>query len=82
VLRKELADVAFGLKPGEKSGIIETPGAFYIMLVEDKHETHVKPLPEVRDQIEKVLLQKEQTRLMQQWIEKLKKKTFVREFPY
>jgi len=52
------------------------------MLVEDKHEAHVKPLPEVRDEVEKLLLQKEQTRLLQQWIEKLKKKTFIREFPY
>jgi parvulin-like peptidyl-prolyl isomerase len=82
VLRKELADVAFTLKPGEKSGVIETPGAFYIMLVEDKKEAHVKPLPEVRDQVEKLLLAKERTRLQQQWIAKLKKKTFIREFAY
>ena len=52
------------------------------MLVEDKHEAHVKPLPEVRDQIEKLLLAKERTRLQQAWIEKLRKKTFIREFPY
>jgi len=82
VLRKELADVAFSLKPGEQSGVIETPGAFYIMLVEDKHEAHVKPLPEVRDEIEKLLLGKERSRLQQAWIDKLKKKTFIREFPY
>ena len=82
VLRKELADVAFTLKPGEKSGVIETPGAFYIMLVEDRKEAHVKPLPEVRDQVEKLLLARERTRLQQQWIAKLKKKTFIREFPY
>lgn len=82
VLRKELADVAFTLKPGERSGVIETPGAFYIMLVEDRHDAHVKPLPEVRDQVEKLLLAKERTRLQQQWIEKLRKKTFIREFAY
>jgi parvulin-like peptidyl-prolyl isomerase len=82
VLRKELADVAFTLKPGERSGVIETPGAFYIMLVEDKKEAHVKPLPEVRDQVEKLLLAKERTRLQDQWIAKLKKKTFIREFAY
>jgi peptidyl-prolyl cis-trans isomerase SurA len=82
VLRKELADVAFSLKPGEKSGVIETPGAFYIMLVEDKREAHVKPLPEVRDPIEKILLAKERSRLQQAWIDRLKKKTFIREFPY
>jgi parvulin-like peptidyl-prolyl isomerase len=82
VLRKELADVAFTLKPGEHSGVIETPGAFYIMKVEDKHAAHVKPLPEVRDEVEKILLAKQRTALQQQWIEKLKKKTFVRYFQF
>ena len=82
VLRDELADAVSKLKAGEHSGIIETPGAFYILLVEDKKEARVKPLPEVRDQIEKLLLAKERTRLQQAWIAKLKKKTFMREFPY
>jgi hypothetical protein len=36
----------------------------------------------VRDQVEKLLLARERTRLQQQWIAKLKKKTFIREFPY
>lgn len=82
VLRKELADVAFTLKPGERSGVIETPNAFYIMLVEDKHLARVKDLSEVRDEIEKILLEKEHERLQQQWIDRLKKKTFIRVFTY
>lgn len=82
VLRQELADVAFKLKPGENSGVIETPDAFYIMRVEDRHAAHVKDLSEVRDDIEKILLEKEHERLQQQWIDKLRKKTFIREFPY
>jgi parvulin-like peptidyl-prolyl isomerase len=82
VLRKELADVAFTLKPGEKSGVIETPGAFYIMQVEDRKAAHVKPLSEVRDEVERLLLAKERTRLQQLWIDKLRKKTFIREFAY
>ena len=82
VLRKELADVAFSLKVGEKSGVIETPDAFYLMLVEDKREARVKPLPEMRDSIEKILLAQERTRLQQAWMEKQRKKTFIREFPY
>ncbi len=80
VLRKELADVAFGLKPGEKSGVIETPEAFYLMLVEEKRAEHVKPLGEVRDEVEKTLQAGEQKRLREQWIARLKKKTFVRYF--
>jgi len=81
-LRPELADVAFKLKPGENSGVIDTPEAYYILRVEDKKEAHVKPLPEVRDAIEKILLGQERTRLQQAWIDKLKKKTFVRTFVY
>src|SRR3569833_1470866 len=81
-LRPELADAAFKLKPGEKSGVIDTPEAYYILQVEDKREARVKPLPEVRDAIEKILLAKERTRLQQAWSDKLKKKTFVRSFVY
>jgi parvulin-like peptidyl-prolyl isomerase len=72
--------VAFTLKPGEKSGVIETPEACYLMLVEDKRPEHIKPLNEVRDDIEKTLLAQEGNRLQKQWIDRLKKKTFVRYF--
>lgn len=80
VLRKELADVAFGLKSGERSGVIETPEACYLMLVEDRKGEHVKSLSETRDEIEKILQGEEQKRLREQWIVRLKKKTFVRYF--
>ncbi|HWH71021.1 MAG TPA: peptidylprolyl isomerase [Candidatus Sulfotelmatobacter sp.] len=80
VLRKELADVAFGLKPGELSGIIETPESYYLMRVEDARTAHFRSLGEVRDQIERNLLLEERNRLEKQWIERLKKKTFVRYF--
>jgi len=80
VLRKELADVAFSLKPGQRSGIIETPSAYYLMLVEDSKTAHCKPLVEVRDQIEHTLVLDEQKRLEKQWIDRLRKKTFVRTF--
>jgi peptidyl-prolyl cis-trans isomerase SurA len=80
VLRKELADVAFSLKPGDLSDVIDTPGAFYIMQVEETKPAHYKPLSEMRDEIERILLDQERTRLEDQWISRLKKKTFVRYF--
>jgi peptidyl-prolyl cis-trans isomerase SurA len=56
------------------------PQEFYIMLVEDKRPAHFKSVNEVRDQIEKDLLAQEQGRIEKQWVERLKKKTFVRYF--
>jgi parvulin-like peptidyl-prolyl isomerase len=80
VLRKELANVAFALKVGEVSDVVETTEACYLMKVEEARPAHVRPLTEVRDEIEKSLVLAERERLEKQWMEKLKKKTFVRYF--
>jgi peptidyl-prolyl cis-trans isomerase SurA len=80
VLRKELADVAFSLKPGSLSDVIETEKECYLMLVEENRLSHVRPLSELRDEIERTLLMEERTRLQKQWIDRLKAKTFVRYF--
>ena len=82
VLRKELVDTAFALKGGELSDVIETSPAFFIMLVEDKRTSHYKPLAELRESIEETLLKEERERLQKQYVEKLRKKTFVRQFEF
>ena len=80
VLRKELADVAFNLTPGQTSDPIETPEAIYFMLVEEKKPAHFRPLSEVRADVEKTLRVQEQAKLEKAWIDGLKKKTFIRYF--
>lgn len=82
VLRSELAEVAFKLNPGELSDIIETPQAFFIMLVENKRADHIKSISDVRDEIENTLQQQESARLEANYIDKLKKTTFIRRFDY
>ena len=79
-LRAELDKVAFSLRMGERSGVFEQPEGYYLMLVEEKSDAHVKPLEEVRGGIEDTLLNQEHTRLNQKWIKRLEAKAFVRYF--
>ena len=80
VLRKELADTAFTLAPGQVSEVIDTIDTVYLMLVEDRKPSQARPLKEVRADIEKTLLTQQQATLQKQWMDGLKKKTFVRYF--
>lgn len=80
VLRKELADIAFTLKPGVVSEPVDTPDTCYLMLVEETRPAHVRPLTEVSSDIEKTLRIQLQAKLQKQWIDGLKKKTFIRYF--
>jgi parvulin-like peptidyl-prolyl isomerase len=75
-LRKEIATAASALKPGERSDVIETDDAYYLILVEDRKNAHYRPLADVRDEIESNLVLEERSRLEKQWIARLKKKTF------
>ncbi len=80
VLRKELALVALGLKKGQTSGVIDTPDASYIMRLEDSRISHMRPLEEVRDEIEKTLISEERKRLQKKYIDRLREKAFIRFF--
>ncbi len=79
-LNPELAEAAGKLSPGQVSEVIEVPKACYLIKLEDKQPAHLKPLSEVRDEIEKILTVEQRSRLVQLWIERLRKKTFVRYF--
>jgi parvulin-like peptidyl-prolyl isomerase len=79
-LRKELAVVAFTLKRGQVSDPIDTPDTVYLIVVEDESLAHLKPLADVRDDIDKTLRIQEQARQSKAWIDGLKKKTYVRYF--
>lgn len=81
-LQKDLATIAFSLKRGQRSGVIEMGDGCYLMLVEDSQPAHTKPLTEVRSDIEKTLMSHERQRLLRKWIDSLEAKAFVRYYPY
>ncbi len=76
-LRAELAEVAMGMTPGELSEVIELDGGMYILLVEDRKDPSVAPLEEVRSQIERELSIKEEERLYNAWINRLREKYYI-----
>ncbi len=79
-LRPELAAAATSLQSGQTSDVIDTADTVYIVLIEDKLAAHVKPLADVRNDIEKTLRVERQAQLQKQWIDGLKKNTFIRYF--
>ncbi|PYK62717.1 MAG: parvulin peptidyl-prolyl isomerase, partial [Verrucomicrobia bacterium] len=79
-LREDLAKVAFQLKPGELSDVLELKEGCYLMKVEEFHPAHLKPLNEVRAEIEKALELEDRGRLRKEWIERLKAKAFIYSF--
>ncbi len=80
VLRKELSDIAFALTAGQHSHVIETAEGYYLLQVDAVKPTHAKPLAEVRDEIEKILLQQQRTKMQESWVKQLRSKAYVRLF--
>ncbi len=79
-LKAEVADAIASLKPGQRTGVIDLKESCLIVLVEDKRPAHVRPLSDLRDEIERTLKQVESERLRKKWIARLKEKSFVRYF--
>jgi len=77
-LNESLTKVAFALKPGEVSKIIEMAGNYYVLFCEAKKASVTKGLAEVHDAIEKQLVQEERQRIMADWLAKLRKKAFIK----
>lgn len=53
----EFEKTAFSLKKGETSGLVQSSYGFHIIQLEDKHDAHVRPLDEVKSEIEPMVRQ-------------------------
>lgn len=79
-LAAPLEKVAFRLGRDKVSNIIEFNDNYYILKVEDKRGGATKSLAEMRDDIEKKLLQAEAQALQERWLASLRSKAFIRTF--
>ena len=79
-LAAPLEKVAFSLRKGKISNIVELGGNYYILKVEDRRGGETKPLAAVRLDIEKKLMQEEAQRLQENWLAGLRQKATIRRF--
>ncbi len=77
-LNENLTNLAFSLKPGEISKVIELDGTYYLMMVEARRNAQVKPISEVRDEIERNLIQQERMKAQERWIDTLRQKAYIK----
>jgi peptidyl-prolyl cis-trans isomerase SurA len=77
-LNEQLSSVAFALRPGQISPVVKLANSYYIILVEAKKNASVKPMSEVRDEIEKNLIQQERMKTQQRWIDTLRAKAYIK----
>jgi peptidyl-prolyl cis-trans isomerase SurA len=76
-LNEQLTNVAFSLKPGDVSNVIELAGSYYLLYVQEKKVEVTKPLAEVHDDIENKLLEERRQEAQQKWIASLRQKAYV-----
>jgi peptidyl-prolyl cis-trans isomerase SurA len=79
-LAAPLEKVAFNLPTGKISNIIDISGNYYILKVEDKRGGETQPFAQVRDQIEKKLLQEEAQNKQERWLASLREKAYIKTF--
>lgn len=77
-IRAELAEVAFALEPGQYSEPILVGDQVFILYVEDKKPEGLRPLSDVREQIENILASRLAREAQEEWIERLRKDAYIK----
>ncbi len=80
-LSPELSQVAFSLRPGEISKVVELGGNHYILKVEARQGGETKPLDkDLRAEIEGRLRQEQAQQLQEHWLAGLRSKAYIKTF--
>ena len=77
-LTAPLEKVAFSLRLGKISNIVEVGGNYYILKVEGRQGGVTRPFAEVRDEIEKKLTSEEAQAMQERWLASLRQKAYIK----
>ena len=78
--KKEFSDPAFDLKKGEASKPILLPEGAFLLYAEDRKFSGIQPIDEVRDQIERILVQQMGRSAQEKWLERLRRNGYVKHY--
>jgi len=76
-LNDSLTKMAFSLKPGDVSDVVELAGSYYLLYVQEKKAETTQPLAAVHDDIENKLMEQERQEAEQKWIASLRQKAYI-----
>lgn len=76
-LKEELSEVAFKLAPKSLSQVVEDGQSFYILYVEAKRPGAMKPMEEIKDPLDKMILQEERKKRHDAWVKRLREKAVI-----
>ena len=79
-LNPEMEQVVFALPTGKVSDVLELNQTYYVLLAEEKRGFNTKSLKEVRGDIERHLLGIERQKQQQGWLDRLRKKAYIKIF--
>ena len=77
-LTAPLEKVAFSLRLGKISNIVEVSGNYYILKVEGRQGGVTRSFSEVREEIEKKLASEEAQKMQEQWLASLRQKAYIK----
>lgn len=75
---EEFEEVVFSLEPGQVSPIFRSVFGFHIALVHEKRPSGLRPLAEVRSEIEALLSAERRERALEAFVDKLKEKAEIK----
>jgi peptidyl-prolyl cis-trans isomerase SurA len=79
-LKPEFSEPLFSVKKGECSEPVLLPEGCFLLYAEDRKYAGIQPLDEVRDQIERILVQDMGREYEERWLERLRRNGYVKHF--
>ncbi len=79
-LKKEFSSPLFNLDKGEITDPVLTPDGCFLLYAEERKYAGIQPIDEVRDTIERILIQRMSSVSEERWLERLRRNGYVKHY--